>query len=432
MIGSPGDGARTIRTVTPDGSDPTVLQVATLAIGEDRHHPFLWCRRGLTSTTPALVGTVGFAGTAPQLFTDLMAHVSGDDHGWPITGRPEPFDRAAIEALLRDPRRRLPVVAVLEGSGVDADELAGALAGLDHVINVARRASELPPELNVGIGGAVLWWPGWPAPGTHQRWQPEELVDRFGSGWPLIRTLCAASAFRIPEPPVLARLAHNEARRRIERARTSSSGSIDLDEWERDLVELGRVRVELEAATTEVAHVRDDNNAILAAWDSAVADGVAAVVDHVNGTEPEFATVADVLAWADENLVRVDVSPEAHKTGADSPYRWPGRLAAALRTLDRLAADWANDQLANGFSIAAGTAGLPWRAEISDTAATKYAEDYLATTPDGTVVTCGPHLAWGANTGPAGHLRCYLYLNRDRRRIVVGPTGRHGRGQRNS
>jgi hypothetical protein len=238
--------------------------------------------------------------------------------------------------------------------------------------------------------------------------------------------VCAASAFRIPTPAVLDRLAHHDARRRLNE-RHSGLSDDDLEAWETDLVALDTARAELDATRGELTALRVDNDALLCAWDRLVADGIAATAD----TRSTFDSVDAVLTWAANDLARIEVSPEARRTGATSPYRWPQRLAASLGTLDELAGRWADGNLPGGFSLAAKAHGLPWRSDVGDVAATRYADDYTATRADGTVVVCGPHLAWGANTGPAGHLRCYLYLDRERHVIVVGPTGRHGRGQRN-
>jgi hypothetical protein len=430
LAGDPGDRARTVRVLSTDPADPSTAHVDIVAVGSDRGVPFVWSRRAILSRSPVLSGTVPFDGLPLDMFAELVGLVDCTDGRWSHRGAPVPFDRDLLAAMIGDPQRRLPVVGVLAGSGLDPEVLAGQLVGLAHVVDVGRRHAECEADLGVGAAGAVLWWPGWPAPRTRQWWAPDALVDRFGAGLPLVRTIVAASAFRIPAPPVLDRAAAATARRRLADARASATlDDTALAEWEADLVALEEARERLDEASAELAAARADNDALLAAWDATVAAATEAY--RSAASTPLFASVSDVLRFADEHLEHLEVSPEAFAAADGSPYRWPERLAAALQVLDELVRAWRVDDLPGGFSLAATSAGLPWRADVGELAANRFGADYAATRRDGTTVQCGPHLAWGANTGPAGHLRCYLFIDRDSRTVVVGPTGRHGRDRHN-
>jgi hypothetical protein len=68
-------------------------------------------------------------------------------------------------------------------------------------------------------------------------------------------------------------------------------------------------------------------------------------------------------------------------------------------------------------------AGLPFKADVSQTALGKYPQEYRRSY-DGKTVMLGPHIAFGAGT-PRTCVRIYFYIDEAARRFVVGHVGNH-------
>ena len=118
----------------------------------------------------------------------------------------------------------------------------------------------------------------------------------------------------------------------------------------------------------------------------------------------------------------------AFDSAQNSPFEDPGAILEALMTLEELAAMEAQPNgIGKGLSEAALELGLQWRGGISQTAATRYEQDYSCRW-DGETILLGPHVCLGSGSGAGKIARIYLYRheseNPEDRRYVVGHVGR--------
>jgi hypothetical protein len=82
-------------------------------------------------------------------------------------------------------------------------------------------------------------------------------------------------------------------------------------------------------------------------------------------------------------------------------------------------------RVGRSFAVACKEAGLDWKPDISDTAKTRYRQHYTRTY-DGEEVLLGPHLSYGGGSAANARVaRIYCYLDKDRRKVVIGHAGEH-------
>jgi hypothetical protein len=280
-----------------------------------------------------------------------------------------------------------------------------------------------------------LWWarPGQQAAGRPQWFRAEALAPSLWGvpAWPIVRTVFGVSAFRLAPPAVASRLEAATTRRRIDavesKSTTEATDAELLRAWEEDLVNLERAQQQIATLAIENERLQNDLNALLAAFDAAVA---AASRSHAERPEaPDTpGTLAEAVKLAAERCANLQFLPEALRSAEDWRYQRPEVVLHALERLDQLAGAWRRSELDGSFIVAARAAGLPWRPAISRTAQTQYRDDYLRTYR-GEQVMLGPHLAWG--NSPDNAVRAYLYLDRETRTVVVGHVGRHLRDTSN-
>lgn len=118
----------------------------------------------------------------------------------------------------------------------------------------------------------------------------------------------------------------------------------------------------------------------------------------------------------------------AFESAEDSPYQDPPAVLDALLKLENLAAREARPGgIGRGLADAALGLGLQWRSGISQTAATKYEDDYTCRWNGGTVLL-GPHVCLGSGSGAGKIARIYLYRHEaetpENRRYIIGHVGR--------
>lgn len=233
--------------------------------------------------------------------------------------------------------------------------------------------------------------------------------------WPVVRTIFGVAAFRLGPPALTSQLEAESALQRIRaveaRTTASTTDAEMLQAWEADLVSLERAQRNYAYVELENERIQNDLNALLAAFDLAVADAA-----------------KQAVKLAIERCENLEFLPEANRSAEAWQFQRPEVVLDALRTLDALAGSWRDGGLTGPFMVAARAAGLPWRPAISRTAQTQYRDDYLRRHRDGEVML-GPHLAWG--NSPDNALRIDLHLDRDNRTVVVGHVGRHLRDTSN-
>lgn len=434
----------------PFRADLTLRWRTVVHVGADDDGTVVHLRKGLVSTSPNLSGTVAFEITAPPVVAALVDRLAVYDAGRQLGSVPMGVQGAGqIRELLLNGGRRLPV-AVLIDQPHDAPQIARALAGLAHVvpatIDHAYDDQLAGFSLPVFTGSAALYWPARNRDGSPKRilFRPDELAQTSAGlpAWPLIRTVYATSAFRIPTPPLEAALEAEEVRARIREVEARLRGATPNDEltdlltaWEKDLRALERTRSELLAARAEAQAARDDLSALLEAFDESVATAASRRVARHAPSEPRSSrtprSMLEAIEFAAEDTEHLVFLPEAFSSAEASPYGRPGDVYEDLVALDRLVARWRADNLPGGFTPAAAAAGLPWRPDISATARNQFGEDYARTLPDGRRVLLGPHLRYGGDAPPDRHCRVYLWLDRENRQVVVGYAGRHLRDAHN-
>lgn len=382
------------------------------------------------------------AAEAPALVRDLVTNVRSFDGGWIV--RAEPVRVTAERALELDAfvraGRRLPVVLVAADRGgtvaADATGLAGALAGLAHVVALVDPAAvaAVTRELGAGRaaepGGVRLLWPEWRStdpPDRHPQWRAEEVAGPDGPRPRLlvaVRDLVTAAAtLRVDDDPFAAELARAEsvadlAQRRAELARRQRAAQADqaaahdlVDEYQRELTHADEEAFRLEAALERERELRlraEHAYLRLATRPEGEADA------------PEVQTLLDAVVLAKRRLDHLVILPEAERSARAWQYDRADLVWADLVKLDSVAADWAAGRLDDDLTGAARARGLDWVRDISKDARQKFASDYQRRY-DGRAVMLGPHLRRSGRR----ILRIYCYLDRPRHRVVVGHVGGH-------
>lgn len=431
----PFDGERSLRW-------QTLIQV-----GVDAGQVFVYAQEAVLSTESALSRQVAYEIDPPPVVPKTVEMVNCVDGGHSLTGDASLIGRkhaATLARLLAHPGRRLPVVAFHEDHDL-AREAAHLLVGLAHVVVVTDGAREdlteiIGDEHEVPRNGARLWWPHWTpaAPAAvHPRFHQWDLVPGAkGRTWPIARVVFTTSAFRLAPPPTLARLDVLAARERMRRIESQARAGEGLDEvlqaWEADLEALEEARSMIDTLNEDLDQVRADLNGLLAEFDTAVDQAAQRRADHLVALPSAGAptSVIDAVRRAEAECERLVFLPEAIESAERSPFVRPVEVYEDLVALDRIAKRWADDDLPGGFTPACREVGLPWKSGISDTAANQFAVDYERTY-EGDKVLLGPHLSYGANVPQDRLLRIYCYLDRERRKVVVGWVGPHLRDHHN-
>ncbi|MEX2659580.1 MAG: hypothetical protein WD232_07780 [Acidimicrobiales bacterium] len=447
-----GDGRRLREIVLdePHDRDLTLRWRTMVQVGAGAGEAFAFVQTGLRSITPVLSRPVSYDLRPPALIARIITRVVCTDAGRRLTAGPWAPARcevAGLATLLTDPARRLPVVLVAadEEEQRDAVDAAADLVGLAHVVSLAAdAAAELGRVCEAATptpGTIRLCWPGWvPGGAGAQSWHPWELSPGGPDGhrtWAPARAIITASAFRLDVPPLATRLEGAEARRRIAALeRQLAAGSVDavpgdlLEAWEADLRALETTKMEAAELADELTRTSEGLHEVLVGWNTALDAAVERALAALPPREDPPLTMLEAIERAAQRCPRLVVLPEAHTSAARSPFKRPLDVYAALVALDGITERWQRDDLPGGLAAAATEAGLPWRADISDTAKQRYAADYTVVY-DGQPVVLGPHLAFGANAPPDRHVRVHLHLDKDRRRIVVGYAGKHLRDATN-
>jgi hypothetical protein len=379
---------------------------------------------------------------APELVREIVANVRCFDGGWDVHVAPVPIaaDRALeLDAFVRA-GRRLPVVLIAADRAgriaADAPGLAAALAGLAHVVTLVDAAAvaavgrELGPGRAVETGGVRVLWPEWRStdpPGRHPQWRAEEVAGPDGPRPRLVAAVrelvTDAATLRVDDDPFAAELARAEsvadlAHRRAELARRQRAAQADqaaahdlVDEYQRELTHADEEAFRLEAALERERELR------LRA-EHAYLRLATRAEDEVG--EPEVHSLLDAVLLAKRRLEHLVILPEAERSARTWQYDRGDLVWGDLVRLDSVAADWAAGRLGEDLTVAMRARGLDWARDISENARQKFAADYQRRY-DGAPVMLGPHLRRSGRQ----ILRIYCYLDRDRRRIVIGHVGGH-------
>lgn len=429
----------------PFSDDETLRQETLVQVGrDDDGEAFTLVQVSARSVDPALTGSVVYENDAPDIVPILVATVPCSDGRRRLTPdawRLSRNDERRFAQLIADRERHLPVLLFTTDPtfGTEAaDRVARTLAGLAHVVVNRARFPALVERTGIDAptgANAYLWWA---APtGTVRRpswFRGDDLApSAWGTpAWPIVRRIFGTSAFRLAPPALASQLEAESTRRRLraleERAASTEIDAEMLEAWEHDLVALERAQRDNAALELENERLQNDLNALLASFDLAVAEAAGHTTDQHASDEAAPATLAEAVKLADQRCDHLIFLPDAFRSAEAWHYQRPQVVLDALLKLDALAGQWLSDQLTGSFTLAARARGLPWKPAISRTAQTQYRADYTKHY-DGQEVLLGPHLAWG--NSPDNAVRVYLYLDRDRRTVVVGHVGRHLRDTSN-
>lgn len=136
-----------------------------------------------------------------------------------------------------------------------------------------------------------------------------------------------------------------------------------------------------------------------------------------------FPDVAAAVSAAKAEFGALDFLAEAESSAEESPFCRPDDVYNGLRHMDTIVRRWRADELPGGFEAAFGELIAGYTADISDTAKTKYAQDYRREV-GGEAIMLGPHLKFGRGT-PKYCARIYWWVDHAQRRFVVGHVGKH-------
>ncbi|HVT77925.1 MAG TPA: hypothetical protein VHD87_12905 [Acidimicrobiales bacterium] len=390
-------------------------------------------------------GVVEFNVARPHLVHTLTSRLAACDARRRLTAAPwRTADAATIAALIDDPTRALPIiVANPEPDGTrhaHVPGLADVCLGLAHVveldtISAGRELADETYGLHSAKPGLLrIYWPGADAPPPASYYPDQQHGDRHGSFVNVVaRRLYAMSGFWIHAPAAIEdiRVAerHHRLNQTISQARTEGTAQVTeefLAEYERDLGRLEAADKTIETLRNELRNLATINEGLRESL--AAAATYRPVIDLTDDPSPPvFATLIDAVTYAAEHLHNIEFHPNAFDTAAAWPSPAANQIYSDLVELDRIAGEWrATGRIAaGGWYPAMKAVGVPFAASVSDTARTRFSDAYTLCDSDGARLQLGPHITRGDGTGPTGHVRVYMTIDDENRRVIIGHVGRH-------
>lgn len=383
----------------PDDNDPSLLwSIVLSAARQDAHVQVALSVR--VSSARLLIRPADFTTRLgrPRLLTQLIRNCRCTIAGRDIPSEVTVLGIEDVEGFVADTLfasdRALPVVMISpdpwsERPLVRAGELQERLLGLAQVVLLEskwvgfRVTDRVGTHLSCFNGAVRLYWPGLSPssdpfehrlylPDTIRSWQAEgrSLDDR------LFRMLAGISAFRVSEGAVI-----RSARRELEAARAAEvrvlregiqDGAAEhgefLDEFERTLRENEQLRQQREDQQLRVLELEEElerlkeNMAVV--YEYRAREQAAAAKAAEKEGEPEFATVKEAVAQAEQDFQDILVIWESAKEAAEKS-RFPrphdayrallaiaevGREYFASRREKRSMGSWENAFKERGFS----------------------------------------------------------------------------------
>ena len=155
--------------------------------------------------------------------------------------------------------------------------------------------------------------------------------------------------------------------------------------------------------------------------------GAAAPADGAEGEpEEEPRTVLEAVERAASRARHLRFAPRAFESAEDSPFTRPSLILRTLEQLDELAGMYAEEGgMGRSLAQAAREVGITqWKSSVSETARTRWAEDYVVPY-DGRTLAIGPHVGLGTGSGAGFVARVYLAADEDAHALIVAHVGRH-------
>lgn len=460
-------------SVRESPTDGMVLEQATWQYPADGDRSALWTSRatiaaddtGADLTLSLDITSIEFVARpfrydvyVPRLVRELAR--TGRIHiaGRPISAAPRALGVGAVpafvEADLRSPNRKLPIVLVARVKGsdglcVDPGRLARDLCGLAEVWVLNDRwtayalSDTLGPRLSCFDGGVRTYWPGFdPAddPFTHPLITLRRLEDLQHNGVDigrhLVRHLAPVGALRLAES-VRERVVR-EALREVGRSHakaavraSAAAGKVEelekqiLSAWEKhyELEEdLDRQRQRAERAEEQLQAVKE-NFALVSAMGTALDTEEPTPTDAA----PILASVSDALRLAAEANPVLLVWRSASDSAAASRFARPEQVVRALEAIAEVGALYFRQQRTR---VALGnledqfaSRGCVYAPSDHQTTITRYGKERTFT-EDGRTLLFERHLTLGGGDRQ-NCLQIYFEFNAGAERIDIGYCGVH-------
>ena len=342
--------------------------------------------------------------------------------------------------LLQAEQRLLPVVLLTpfangEPCEIAASALADHLAGVAIVTEAAtpdttRALSERLGRLGCYDGGVRVYWPGFDSSDDLRR-HPLMLGSRIGFVGPdraartIERSIFSVAAFRFaPDPRISDIVAAAEAAARFERAHEVVEQS-DIT-WEQYALEMSE---KLETVLAEVKALQNENEnlkvnqSVLFSFSAAADDEV----DEDDGgpTAREPTSVAQAVDFACTDCPNLIFLESAEGSAGDSPFKRPGEIYEALKTMDRVAGVWGKNRGGGDLRQMLRDAGLGKRVSnfISQTSKGKWSQQYTFAYDGGQRL-----FEWHVTLGAGAADTCssiHFLPDEAKGKLVVGHVGRH-------
>lgn len=393
--------------------------------------------------------------TRPPVVRSLVKEQAVIADGRQLVDEPESVGVTAVThtllPLLLDVDRALPVVVVTTPLDareplVDAGKMAGLLAGIAHVFQLASK--EATVALSNALGkprsayeGAIrLYWPGFNTesdPNDHPLFRRRDIEALRGTEGSvadhLLHRIAGVAALHGPETWLdhdfaLIDAQERKRTRKAARERFRQEGAGD---------EMLRHLRDLESANDQFALEHDRQEAViehlqgqvqeLEGSKQAVFDELRRRAHAARASGPT--SVYEAVRFAAEDCRRLDILPEALESAYSSTYQQPENVYDAFLAMDRIAGRLAAGTLPAGLAGAFAEAGLNFASDISDTAKRRFKDDYRRRHGDREVML-GPHIRLGAGSART-MLRIYFAVDDTRRSFVVGHVGKHLRDASN-
>lgn len=459
---------RTFRVEHPDTNGEPWSWRTDAWVGEEGDSHWLRVRVAIRPTRDDQIIDPTVAVGTPRFVHSIVTRYGTRVDGLSLESwsRVEPNGVGGYVEFLENADRALPVVAVTRSPNgpppPDPAALASRLRGVAHVVAVSPEATyhisdEITPKLSC-FGGAVrLYWPGFTRqanPLSHQLWVPrnmmsaeaiaDEVVARVGRAAALVYgapRLEMALRREASAAAIASARAERETHARERELLRSSKGGLSAAEFEAFSSEFASLEVraadyehrienlefELELARDERERAKDAERQ---AW-AVVTESQRAVASSLTETPgaSEPLTVRQAVDQAASRCDHLTFLQSAFESADESQYGDPPQVLADLLVLDEVAKMWVEGSMNTDFRTVFKDRHTGFRGDISQTAATKYADDYTIRY-GGRTELMGPHLRRGVGPPPT-ILGIYWFKDDDAKRLVVGHVGRKLRDDSN-
>ena len=459
---------RTFQVEHPDSEKkPWVWQV-TVWVGQERDVAWVRARVGIRPTRENQVVDPGVAVGTPRFIQSVVQKYGSTADGLAVgtTSRVSVAGAQGYVAFLRDPDRGLPVVAITRQANgqfaIDPDVVATRLRAVAHVVCIDPNATylvsdQVTPQLSC-FGGAVrIYWPGFTneaVPLSHPLWVPRGLMTADAIVTEVVARVGRAAALTYGAPRLEVRLRREASARQMAAARAErealaaereallqAEGGLSAEEFEAFSAEfsdletraagyeqrIDDLELELELARTEREREKEAERQAWALVAESQQQQETATPEVIEDAAP--ASVLEAVEIAAERCSNLRILQSAFESAAASQYTDPELVLADLVLLDEVAAMWVADELNADFRTEFKNRHGGFRADVSDTAGTRYSEDYTISY-DGKTALMGPHLRRGKGP-PAKILGIYWFKDDALKKLVVGHVGRKLRDESN-